>query len=166
MTPPAPAPTREGTLPDSPSYTLHARDERPWGHYVVVGLGSNDNGEEVCEKRITVEPGQILSLQSHHMRRERWTVLEGTLRAVREGVIYTLEAGQSLDIPQSNLHCMANAGTVPCVVREIQEGICREDDIIRYSDAYGRVENAVAGNPRIAIALAAYETLKKEIQGE
>jgi hypothetical protein len=33
---------------------------------------------------------------------------------------------------------MANAGKIPCRVDERQEGTCREEDIIRYADAYGR----------------------------
>jgi mannose-6-phosphate isomerase-like protein (cupin superfamily) len=119
-------------------YSVGDRDRRPWGDYVVTGVGFNGDGEEYCEKEITVNPGQALSLQSHDHRRETWTVRKGVLTAIVDGHRIDLKAGQSVVIPQGSLHCMANLGGEPCLVAERQEGMCREDDIRRYSDAYGR----------------------------
>ena len=119
------------------AYTIGEKDTRPWGNYEVIDLGT-ENGEEFCVKTITVNPGGVLSLQSHKLRREEWTVLEGDLEVTRDQEILNLKAGESVDIPRGAVHRMANRGTVPAVVKEIQRGICREDDIERFEDIYGR----------------------------
>jgi mannose-6-phosphate isomerase-like protein (cupin superfamily) len=120
-----------------PGYRPGEKDDRPWGMWEVLETGT-ENGEEFCIKRITVNPGGVLSLQSHKMRRENWTLESGILEVTRDKEIITLQPGQSIDIPLGAVHRMANRGTVDAVVREIQRGICREDDIIRYEDIYGR----------------------------
>lgn len=120
-----------------PGYIVGETDTRPWGSWEVLETGT-DNGEEYCIKKITVTPGGILSLQSHELRREEWTVLDGVLEVTRNDEILTLQAGEKVNIPCGAKHRMANRGTVDAVVHEIQRGICREDDIVRYEDIYGR----------------------------
>ena len=132
---------------DLDSYQVGDSDQRPWGHYVVTAVGATNSGEEYCEKEITVNPGQILSLQSHEHRRELWTVLEGTLTVVVDNKSLTLGKGQSVTIPLTAIHCMANLGDTPCIVHERQIGLCSEDDIIRYVDAYGRAGSST--DPKI-----------------
>jgi mannose-6-phosphate isomerase-like protein (cupin superfamily) len=119
-------------------YKTGDRDERPWGSYIVTGSGKTPDNEEYCEKEITVAPGKILSLQSHNHRRETWQVLKGKLTVILNDRYFELSRGETIHIPQGALHCMANTGSAPCIVFERQEGLCREDDIIRYVDAYGR----------------------------
>ena len=120
-----------------PGYRPGEKDTRPWGTWEVLETGT-ENGEEFCIKKITVSPGGILSLQSHKMRRENWTLLSGVLEVTRDKDIITLQPGETIDIPLGAVHRMANRGTVDAVVKEIQRGICREDDIFRYEDIYGR----------------------------
>lgn len=120
-----------------PAYQPGESDTRPWGKWEVLDLGT-ENGEEFCIKRITVTPGGVLSLQSHKLRREEWTVISGELEVTRNDEILNLTAGQSVDIPQGAVHRMANRGMVDAVVKEIQRGVCREDDIERFEDIYGR----------------------------
>lgn len=120
-----------------PGYTIGETDTRPWGRWEVLDAGT-ENGEEYCVKKITVIPGGVLSLQSHKLRREEWSVLEGVLEVTRDQEILTLQAGDHVEIPCGAVHRMANRGTVDAVVKEIQRGICREDDIIRLEDIYGR----------------------------
>ena len=120
-----------------PGYRIGESDIRPWGMWEVLDTG-HDQGEEFCIKTITVKPGGVLSLQSHTSRREEWTVLSGTLEVTRNDDVIVIQAGHSIDIPQGAKHRMANRTEVPVVVREIQRGVCREDDIIRYDDIYGR----------------------------
>lgn len=119
------------------AYIIGETDTRPWGHYTVLDVGT-ENGEEYCTKTITVNPGGVLSLQSHKLRREEWTVLEGDLEVTRDKEILNLKAGESIDIPQGAIHRMANRSDKPVVVKEIQRGICREEDIERFEDIYGR----------------------------
>ena len=120
-----------------PGYRPGESDTRPWGLWEVLETG-RDKGEDYCIKRITVNPGGVLSLQSHNARREDWTVVSGTLEVTRDDDIIVLQAGESIHIPQGAKHRMANRTDTPTVVTEIQRGVCREDDIIRYDDIYGR----------------------------
>lgn len=126
-------------------YSIGESDTRPWGKWEVLALGTENgpNGhEEICIKKITVNPGGILSLQSHKLRREEWTVLEGMLEVTRDNEILNLQAGDSVEIPCGAVHRMANRSNTPVTVKEIQRGVCREDDIVRYEDAYGRISPA------------------------
>ena len=139
-------------------YQIGDREKRPWGDYIVTDVGFNDAGEEYCEKKITVNPGRILSLQSHEHRRETWMVVRGVLTILLDGVRTDLHAGEKIHVPQGSIHCMANLGKAPCVVREKQEGFCREDDITRYIDAYGRGTQA-STLPVVKRGIAAYRTI-------
>lgn len=118
-------------------YTVGDSDTRPWGAWEVLAV-REENGEQVVEKKITITPDGILSLQSHKFRREKWTVLSGKIRVTRDDEIIDLETGQSIDIPQGAKHRMANPFDDIATVHEIQMGQCMESDIIRYEDKYGR----------------------------
>lgn len=118
-------------------YRVGEKDTRPWGMWEVLETGT-EGGEEYCIKRITVLPGGVLSLQSHALRRENWTVESGTLEVTRDDEVLVLQMGESIDIPCGARHRMANRASVETVVKEIQRGVCREDDIVRYEDIYGR----------------------------
>jgi mannose-6-phosphate isomerase len=128
----------EAVLPFFEKYKIGDSDERPWGKYVVIDAGKSKQGEEYCEKIITIKAGQILSLQSHNHRREHWKVIKGALVVILNGKRLELNAGDSIDIPLNGVHAMANVSVLECQVHERQEGICREEDIIRYVDTYGR----------------------------
>ncbi len=143
-------------------YKVGDTDQRPWGSYIVTGVGYNAANEEFCTKDITVKSGGILSLQSHDQRREKWTVKSGTLTVVLDDQCLTLEAGQSVDIPLGAIHCMANLGMQECVVGELQEGICREADIKRYVDANGRKTEALTTDAMKA-SVAHYNVIAEKI---
>ena len=51
---------------------LPATVHRPWGTYATL---KQEDGYQV--KRVTVAPGQKLSLQYHHKRAEHWVVTQG-----------------------------------------------------------------------------------------
>lgn len=147
---------------DFAPYKVGDHDTRPWGSYTVTAVSTNNAGEDICEKEIHVLPGQVLSLQSHEERREHWQVISGTLTVILDDQRHELPAGEDIRIPQGAIHCMANLSDTPCTVREIQEGICREDDIKRYIDAYGRGTETATG----AIAqksMALYQELLEQL---
>lgn len=145
-----------------PAYKVGDIDTRPWGSYTVIAVGLNEDGEEFCEKEIIVNPGQVLSLQSHEHRREYWRVMQGTLTIIVDGKRKTLAKDEDVRIPKGALHCMANLGEEACVVQERQAGLCREEDITRYMDAYGRVEDK--NRPEIAESLALYKQILEDIK--
>lgn len=108
--------------------------ERPWGCYEVI---LEDAGYKV--KRITVEPGGRLSLQSHAHRSEHWVVVSGIAKISINDNVQRLEAGKSAYIPLGSKHRLENEGKEPMALIEVQLGdYLGEDDIKRYEDIYGR----------------------------
>lgn len=108
---------------------------RPWGNYEVLAEGTNYQ-----IKRIEVNIGASLSLQMHHHRAEYWTVLSGLAEVIVNENIFTLKEMESIDIPLRAKHRLRNAGQVPLFIIEVQNGdYLGEDDIVRFSDIYGRV---------------------------
>ncbi|MDO5606267.1 MAG: mannose-1-phosphate guanylyltransferase/mannose-6-phosphate isomerase, partial [Paracoccus sp. (in: a-proteobacteria)] len=81
------------------------RDYRPWGWYETLVLG---NRFQV--KRIVVNPGAALSLQSHHHRAEHWIVVEGTARVTIGDEVRLVSENQSVYIPLGTVHRMENPG--------------------------------------------------------
>lgn len=144
------------------TYKIGDTDHRRWGHYVVTMVGSLPGGEQFCTKQITLNPYSLLSLQSHELRHETWTVISGHLTVIIDNERMTLEEGESIEIPQRAIHTMANLSDKPCVVHEVQKGQCSENDITRYSDAYGRPTEGIA-SLRTAGSLSHYADLIKEL---
>lgn len=143
-------------------YKVGDKETRPWGEYVVTATSLLDGGKDFCEKIITVMPGKILSLQSHDKRAEVWRVEEGKLTVILDGKLFSLQEGESIDIPLKAIHCMANMTDKPCKVCEKQEGICREEDIVRYIDAYGR-ETLPFSESNITDSIALYRDILEKI---
>jgi mannose-1-phosphate guanylyltransferase/mannose-6-phosphate isomerase len=113
---------------------LPAAVHRPWGTYATL---KEEAGYKV--KRITVKPGESLSLQYHHHRAEHWVVVKGlALVQVGDREIRT-EPGQYNHIPLKEKHRLSNIGTEELVLIEVQcGGYLGEDDIVRLADTYGR----------------------------
>jgi mannose-1-phosphate guanylyltransferase/mannose-6-phosphate isomerase len=113
---------------------LHRKVARPWGWYDSV-----DEGERFKVKRIQVKPGASLSLQMHHHRAEHWIVVKGVAQITNGDQVITLTENQSTYIPQGQTHRLANPGTEPLEIIEVQSGsYLGEDDIVRFEDTYGR----------------------------
>ena len=108
---------------------------RPWGYYIVTSVGKGFQ-----TKIIHVNPGQKLSVQSHNHRSEHWFVLSGIANVILNNDEKILSSGQSVDIPTKAIHSLQNLQKTELKIVEIQTGdLLSEDDIIRYSDIYGRV---------------------------
>src|SRR5215475_6286895 len=115
--------------------TEHAIMHRPWGSYEDI-----DRGERFRAKRLTVKPKGQLSLQSHKHRAEHWVVVKGIAEVTLDGKVMTLHENESIYIPMGSIHRLANPGTEPLEVVEVQTGhYLEEDDITRYEDIYARV---------------------------
>ena len=113
---------------------LHRKVARPWGWYDGI-----DEGERFKVKRIQVKPGASLSLQMHHHRAEHWIVVKGVAEITNGDQVLTLTENQSTYIPQGQTHRLANPGTEPLEIIEVQSGgYLGEDDIVRFEDVYGR----------------------------
>jgi mannose-1-phosphate guanylyltransferase/mannose-6-phosphate isomerase len=107
---------------------------RPWGRFTVL-----EEGPGYKIKRIVVEPGQKLSLQSHEHRAEHWVVIQGAARVTNGEAVTLLHESESTFIPKGQKHRLENAGDSPLVIVEVQTGqYLGEDDIRRFDDIYGR----------------------------
>ena len=113
---------------------LPATVHRPWGTYASL---KEEDGYKV--KRITVKPGESLSLQYHHQRSEHWVVVQGKgLVQIGDQEHETLP-GQYRYIPLKEKHRLTNIGNDTLVLIEVQCGnYLGEDDIVRLADTYGR----------------------------
>ena len=115
-------------------HTLHRKVHRPWGWYDSI-----DEGGRFKVKRIQVKPGASLSLQKHHHRAEHWVVVCGTAEITCGDKKMLLTENQSTYIPLGEVHRLANPGTIPLEIIEVQSGsYLGEDDIVRFEDHYGR----------------------------
>ena len=114
---------------------------RPWGNYLVI------YEDEKCKvKRIIVDPGQQLSLQSHEYRDELWKLISGQWEIAlqyypyRDNPLRYYDYAYNAYIPRKAKHRIRNTGKEPLVIIEIQTGLSfDENDIIRYADDYGRL---------------------------
>ena len=108
---------------------------RPWGTYASL---KEEDGYKV--KRITVKPGESLSLQYHHQRAEHWVVVKGTAMVQVGDEEFKTLPGQYRYIPLKERHRLSNVGEDELVLIEVQCGsYLGEDDIVRLADTYGRV---------------------------
>lgn len=111
---------------------------RPWGTYATLKaeLGTNA-GYKV--KRITVKPGQQLSLQYHHHRAEHWVVVQGQGSVQLGEDVQSAQPGQYFYVPVQVKHRLTNTGKTDLILIEVQcGGYLEEDDIVRLADSYGR----------------------------
>jgi mannose-1-phosphate guanylyltransferase len=115
-------------------HRIHREVYRPWGKYDSI-----DNGSRYQVKRITVKPGEKLSIQMHHHRAEHWIVVSGTANVTVDGKDTLMSENQSIYIPLGAIHALENPGKIPLELIEVQSGsYLGEDDIVRFSDRYGR----------------------------
>lgn len=120
---------------ERPECQYHTLVQRPWGSYETLA-----SGDRFQVKRIIVNPGAELSLQMHHHRAEHWIIVTGTAEVTNGDEVKLYTEDQSTYIPVGTAHRLRNPGKIPLVLIEIQSGTyLGEDDIVRYSDVYGRI---------------------------
>lgn len=112
----------------------HTKTMRPWGSFEIIEIG-----ERFKAKKIIINPKASLSLQMHNHRSEHWVVVKGTAHVTCGSKEFVLVEDQSTYIPLGKKHRLENRGKIPLEIIEIQTGsYLEEDDIIRFSDIYGR----------------------------
>ena len=134
---------KEMRAADVPQADSFPKDHRPWGFFETLILSKSFQ-----VKRIVVNPGAALSLQSHKHRSEHWIVVVGTARVtlgptLEDVKVQDVQANESVYIPLGAIHRMENPGDTPMELIEVQTGsYLGEDDIIRYEDIYARGQGA------------------------
>jgi mannose-6-phosphate isomerase-like protein (cupin superfamily) len=107
--------------------------ERPWGQFQQFV-----SNEAVTVKIITVEPGHRLSLQTHDHRGEMWQVLDVPIEVSVGERTWSAEPGETVWVPCSTVHRMANKSDQAGRLLEIAFGDFDEADIVRLEDDYAR----------------------------
>lgn len=107
------------------------REERPWGWFETIV-----SGENYRVKRLLVRGGHRISLQSHKLRDEHWIVVNGFGAVTVDGCETRVSLGDHVFVPRESHHRVS--ADEDMVIIEAQMGVCEEEDIVRYSDDYGR----------------------------
>jgi mannose-6-phosphate isomerase-like protein (cupin superfamily) len=115
--------------------TKQSKTERPWGSYEILCKGPGYQS-----KRLIINSGQRLSLQTHKHRDEQWVIAKGTAKVTIGDKIITLGKGQSAEVPRTMQHRIENISDIDSLeIIEVQIGdYIDEEDIIRLEDDYGR----------------------------
>ncbi len=119
-------------------------EERPWGNYTVLYT------DETCQvKKLVLNPGKRISLQSHEFRAEHWFIVSGQGTAELDYKEIEVGPGDSIDVPIGSKHRITNNSSDPLVFVEVQTGTSfAEEDIVRYEDDFGRINLDRDGNSR------------------
>jgi mannose-6-phosphate isomerase-like protein (cupin superfamily) len=84
-------------------------------------------------------------MQMHHYRAEHWIVVSGTALVERDGEEQLVSENESVYIQIGQRHRLTNPGCLPLQLIEVQSGCyLGEDDIVRFSDNYNRVQDVSA----------------------
>ena len=113
-----------------------ARSVRPWGEFYGW-----DAGKGWKLKTMYISPGNRLSLQYHHRRREHWMLVEGDAIATiheKDGTAQKIEMkkGEPLFVDVKAVHRLESKKGG--VIVEIAFGDFDENDIVRLEDDHGR----------------------------
>ena len=107
---------------------------KPWGSFEIINEGKN-----YTVKKIIVNPGGQLSLQSHKHRSEHWLIAKGNAEVVVNEETFNKQENQHIFIPKGAKHRLINRGDKTLIVIEMWFGdILDENDIKRYEDIYKR----------------------------
>lgn len=108
------------------------KEERPWGFFRRF-----TNNSLSTVKILSLKPNEALSLQSHKDREEFWRVIAGSGDIEINDKKEVASVGDEYFIKAGEKHRLC-AGSNGLEVLEISLGHFSEDDVVRYSDNYGR----------------------------
>ena len=112
----------------------YPRTEKPWGYFEILF-----ETELSKVKILSVDPGQMLSMQMHEHRSETWYVTQGIATVTKGDTKLELYPGENIVIEQKERHRVQNFCNEVLEIIEIQTGTYfGEDDIVRFEDKYGR----------------------------
>lgn len=109
-------------------------EKRPWGSFEILA-----EGKTYKIKKIIVNPGMQLSLQSHSDRNESWEILSGEGLLTLDGYQIDMKKDDSIKIYAEQKHRIKNISAEhDLIFIEVQTGDCDELDIKRYDDDWNR----------------------------
>jgi len=113
-----------------PCYGNRMKEQRAWGTRETLAEAVDHRVD-----RVTVQPGERLSLQRHRQRSEHWHMIAGRALVSVDGQEVELGPGDSVNIHCGATHRVHNIGDHPVVLIEVQRGDSfGEDDLERLAD--------------------------------
>ena len=107
---------------------------KPWGSFEII-----NEGKKYTVKKIIVNPGGHLSLQSHKHRSEHWLIAQGNAEVVINEEKFNIQENHHIFIPKGAKHRLTNRCDQILIVIEMWFGdSLDENDIKRYEDVYKR----------------------------
>lgn len=106
--------------------------KKPWGqefHFVY--------NKTATVKILEVNPSQKLSYQSHKKRSEFWRCIKNNVLVILNDKEIALNEGEEIHIPKGAKHRLVGSNKTGQVL-EIISGKYEDEDIVRYSDDFGR----------------------------
>lgn len=97
---------------------------RPWGNYEILNYTQNYK-----VKKVVVYPGQSLTMHSHSLRSEQWSVVQGTATVTLDSITRELPLYSSIEVPVGASHMLANRAEEDLIIIEVSFGpqITEED---------------------------------------
>ncbi len=106
-------------------------EKRRWGEYKVLDYVTYEDGQKSLTKHLIMEPEECISYQSHGLRTEIWTIVDGSGILILNDKAKNVVRGDVIQIPQGMKHAMKAITQLHFI--EVQMGIdLVEDDIKRY----------------------------------
>jgi mannose-1-phosphate guanylyltransferase len=113
---------------------IHQRpmfEERRWGEYKVLDYVAYEDGTSSLTKSLFINAGKFISYQSHSIRDEIWTVVDGTGDLLIDGHVRNVRRGDVAYITKCQKHAVR--ATTDLRMIEVQIGVeLVESDIERY----------------------------------
>ncbi len=107
---------------------------KEWGYYRILSEGKNYK-----VKKIVIKSKHRISLQYHKLREEHWFIVSGKALVTIDKALFNVDEYDNFIVHSNVEHRIENKGENDLIFIEIQIGQCREDDIVRLEDDYGRV---------------------------
>lgn len=114
--------------------SLHQRpmfEERRWGEYKVLDYVAYEDGTSSLTKSLFINAGKSLSYQSHSIRDEIWTIVDGKGDLLIDGHVRNVRRGDVAYITKGQKHAIKAISDLRVI--EVQIGVeLTESDIERY----------------------------------
>ena len=106
-------------------------EEREWGEYKVLDYVAYGDGTSSLTKSLFIKAGKSISYQSHGIRDEIWTIVDGTGYLLIDGHIRNVRRGDVAYITKGQKHAIRATSDLRLI--EVQIGVdLIETDIVRY----------------------------------
>ena len=99
--------------------------EKSWGYFQVI-----DIERESMTIKVTLNAGHAMHYHRHEHRDEVWTIVEGTGRALIDGIERDVRVGDIIELPRGCCHKLAATTKLVAIEVQLGEDITVEDKVV------------------------------------